>query len=148
MSRIVLGIYNVASVQRLLDFIKTIYAFDIGIPAIIKPTGAAAQVGVPEAHRLSYKYDKPLIVLPELPDLREILRIDTIYFLSKHGEEISIRNILSNNDMAIIVQGSNGEFTKAELQYGIPLKITGIPHDLPSHIKIAILLYDIKKCLR
>ncbi len=147
MPRIIFGIYNVASVQRLLDFIKTVYAFGIGTPAIIKPSGAAAQVGVPEAHRFSYKYDKPLIVLPELTDLKEVLGIDKIYFLSKHGEEINIRNISLDEDMAIIIQGSDGEFTKAELQYGKPLKITNLPHDLPSHIKIAVLLYDIKRYL-
>jgi len=147
-ARTVIALYNVASVQRLLDFIKTVYAFNIGIPAIIKPSGAAAQVGVPEAHRISYRYERPLIVLPELSDLGDTLGIDEIYLLARNGEEVEISNIPLDKDLALVVHGGDGGFTKAELQYGKPVKISSLPSDLPPQTMIAIILYEIVKMLK
>ncbi len=145
MGRLIICIYSISSVQRLVDFIKTVYAFDNAIPAIVKPIGAAAQIGVPEAHKISYRLDKPLIVLPELKDLVDILNVENIYFLTYSGEEIEPNDIPSDSDVAIVVHGSDGEFTKAELQYGKSIKQKNVPAELPPHISIAILLYGLGK---
>ncbi|MEM1832411.1 MAG: RecB-family nuclease, partial [Desulfurococcaceae archaeon] len=73
MKELYLALYSPSSVQRLLDFLKTVYAVNNVVPVVIKPFGAAAQVGVPEAHRISYKLSKPLIILPEIMDLKRLL---------------------------------------------------------------------------
>ena len=146
MAELVLGIYNVSSVQRVLDFIKTVYAFNTGVPAIIKPIGAAAQIGIPEAYKISYKLGKPLIILPDIPDLLEALNIREIYMITRKGKEIRSNEILtSTNDKAIIVNGSDTDFTRQELQYGLAIKPYNIPLELPPQTIIALILYSYSK---
>lgn len=141
-------LYNVSSVQRVLDFVKTVYAFgDAVIPVIVKPVGAAAQIGVPDAYKYAFKHDKPLIILPDLPDIGETIPGAPIYLISGRGEEIDPRDMLGSKNLVIVFNGSDTEFTRQEMQYGKPVRIRGIPHELPSTAVAAIVLYKIIECL-
>ena len=148
--KFVIALYSVSSVQRLLDFIKTVYAFNDATPVIIKPIGAAAQIGVPEAHKLAYKLGKPLIVLPEIQDLIEIVKVEKLYLLTPRGRSIDIEELsnVSESSIAIVVNGGDTDFTRQELQYGEGVWIKDIPTNLPPQSIAALLLYIIRKYFR
>ena len=138
-----IALYSPTSVQRILDFQKTVYAFPDTIPIIIKPIGAAAQIGVPEAYRIAYKLNKSLIILPEISDLRNILGIDKIYYISDKGMETDIRDLPDNN-IALVISGGEYEPSKKELEIVNIIKFRGIPSDLPAIALIGIVLYLLK----
>ncbi|MET1160228.1 MAG: RecB-family nuclease, partial [Thermoprotei archaeon] len=94
---IYVALYGATSVQRVMDFIKTVYAFPNSIPVVIKPIGAAAQIGIPEAYRYAYRSGKSLIVLPEVADLLTILNVSRIYYISSSGNEIEPRELGTDN---------------------------------------------------
>ncbi len=145
--KFVIALYSVSSVQRLLDFIKTVYAFNHATPVIIKPIGAAAQIGVPEAHKLAYKLGKPLIVLPEIQDLIEIVKVEELYLLTPKGRSIDIEEFSSvseGSSIAVVVNGGDTDFTRQELQYGEGVWIKDIPINLPPQSIAALLLYIIR----
>ncbi|OYT37690.1 MAG: recombinase RecB [Desulfurococcales archaeon ex4484_58] len=138
-------LYAPSSVQKVLDFIKTIYVFEDFIPVIVKPIGAGAQIGVPEAYKYAYRIGKPLIILPGLTDLRETLHIINGYYLAPHGEEIEIDEIIKKDHYALIFTSEGNEPSKKELTGIRIVKVKGIPPELPTPSLAAILLYLIKQ---
>ncbi len=146
MARRYVCLYNVSSVQRVIDFIKTVYSFKDYIPVIIKPIGAAAQIGIPDAYKIAYKLDKPLIVLPELSDIMDVLDVRKIYLITGKGVEKDLGEIMSSkDDIAFVINGSDSDFTRQELQYGEPIKLRDISSSIPSIALAAILLYELSR---
>lgn len=138
--KIYITLYAPSSVQRILDFVKTIYSYENAIPVIVKPIGAAAQIGVPEAYKHSYKVGKPLIILPELQDLFNVLGLKNLYYISPVGERISTESLRGEN-IGIIVNGGGQEPSKKELEGIKIINIAEIPDNMPSISMIAIILY-------
>lgn len=143
MIKLMLAIYSVSSVQRLLDFIKTVYAYGIGVPVVIKPIGAAAQVGIPEAHKIAYKNGKPFIVLPDIKDLAEIVDLNEIFLVSEKGLSLEIRSLSLERATAVVFHGGDEDFTRSEAQYGRPVWFKEIPPKLPPVAQVAVLLHHL-----
>lgn len=141
--KIYIALYAPSSVQRILDFVKTIYSYENTVPVIVKPIGAAAQIGVPEAYKYSYKTGKPLIVLPELQDLAEVLGLKDLYYVSLVGEKTSIESLRGEN-IGIIINGGDQEPSKKELEGIKVVSLAEIPDNMPSIGMIAIILYLLK----
>ncbi len=139
-----LVLYGPTSVQRIIDFIKTVYAFKNAIPVIIKPIGAAAQIGVPEAYRYSYKIGKPMIILSELNDLCDVLKVGKSYYISPRGEKKHVKELAEKDNIAVIVPGGENEPSKKELEKIEVIALDEIPSDLPPVSFIALLLYLLK----
>ncbi len=139
-----IALYSPTSVQRVIDFQKTVYSFPGHIPVIIKPVGAAAQIGVPEAHRIAYRMNKPLIVLPEIGDLRDVLGLKKIYYVSNSGEEINV-SALTDRGSALIISGGEYEPGKKELEGVKIVKLENIPVNLPAIALTGIILYVMSK---
>ncbi|MCD6301090.1 MAG: recombinase RecB [Staphylothermus sp.] len=139
-----LVLYAPTSVQRIIDFLKTVYAWNNAVPVIIKPIGAAAQIGVPEAHRLAYKAGKPLIVLPEINDLREVLGLKNIYCITDYGETKKITDIVTEKT-AFIISGGEQEPSKKELIDIETIKLEEIPMNIPATALTALILYVLSK---
>ena len=153
MKEIYVVIYATSSTQKLLDFLKTVYAspYPKLIPVIVKPYGAAAQVGIPEAHRVSYKLNKPLIVLPEISDLIDIIECDCIYYISEEGNEKSIEDLIKEETCrktALIISSGEQEPSKKELEKVKTIWIHDIPPGTPSTAITGILVYEINKNLK
>ena len=144
MEKIYLVLYAPTSVQRIIDFLKTVYAWNNAVPVIIKPIGAAAQIGVPEAHRLAYKAGKPLIVLPEINDLREVLGLKNIYCITDYGETKKITDIVTEKT-AFIISGGEQETSKKELIDIETIKLEEIPMNIPATALTALILYVLSK---
>lgn len=139
---IYLVLYSPSSVQRIIDFIKTVYAFEKSIPVIIKPIGAAAQIGIPEAYKYAYRIGKPLIILSELTDLIEIIKVNELYYVSSRGRKISIQELVDKNNIAIIILGGENEPSKKELEKTHIVFFENIPTELPPSPLAALILYN------
>ncbi len=125
-----IAIYAVSGVQRLLDFTKTVYlTHRDAVPIIIKPIGAAAQIGVPDAYKYSYRIRRPLIVLPELTDIKETLGIENIYIIYGIGEPSPLEKLCADN-VAIILPGDM-EYSKKDLELGKTIKPLEISLEMP-----------------
>lgn len=133
-------LYAPSSVQRIIDFVRTVFLFKDWQPVIIKPIGAAAQIGVPEAYKIAYKQNKSLIILPEIKDIVDVLGISEIYYVDGQGEEIEISD-LKKDDIAIIINGGDQEPSKKELMRTNIVKIKNVDHALPPVGLTAIILY-------
>lgn len=144
MEKIYLVLYAPTSVQRIIDFLKTVYAWNNALPVIIKPIGAAAQIGVPEAHRLAYKAGKPLIVLPEINDLKEVLGLENIYYITDYGETRKINDIIIEKT-AFIISGGDHEPSKKELIDIETIKLEEIPSNVPATALAALILFILSK---
>ena len=144
MEKIYLVLYAPTSVQRIIDFLKTVYAWNNALPVIIKPIGAAAQIGVPEAHRLAYKAGKPLIVLPEINDLKEVLGLENIYYITDYGETRKINDIIIEKT-AFITSGGDQEPSKKELIDIETIKLEEIPSNVPATALAALILFILSK---
>ena len=144
MEKIYLVLYAPTSVQRIIDFLRTVYAWNNAVPVIIKPIGAAAQIGVPEAHRLAYKTGKPLIVFPEINDLREILGVKNIYYITDYGETRRITSIITEKT-AFIISGGDQEPSKRELINIETIKLEETPSNVPATALAALILFILSK---
>lgn len=150
-SHIYIVLYAPSSVQKLLDFLKTVYLLEKAIPVIIRPYGAAAQVGLPEAHRLSYKLNKPLIVLPELSDLEELLHCDPVYYVSEDGEEVTLDTVLAKSTHsrpALVISSGEQEPGKREIEGIKTIWIRDIPPGIPPVAMTGIIIYELSKILK
>lgn len=148
MKELYLALYSPSSVQRLLDFLKSVYVVNNTIPVVIKPFGAAAQVGIPEAHRISYKLSKPLIVLPEIVDLKKLLSCEAVYYVSEEGEEVDIPVFFSEaaqRKTAVIISSGEQEPSKKELEDVKTIWPRNIPRGMPSIAIAGIILYEVAK---
>jgi SpoU rRNA methylase family enzyme len=138
------GIYSPTSVQRVVDFVRIVYAFPSLTPVVIKPVGAAAQIGVPEAFKISIKLNKPLIVIPELNDAMELLKLAGAYYYSDEGEELELSHVLKTpGNHLIVLPSGESEPSKKEL-VGVRLfKLKDIPPQLPPLAILSILMYKL-----
>ena len=153
MVEIIYVLNNVTSPQRLIDAVKTAYSIESGprIKAFIvtKVTGMAAQTGLPEASRYTYKLGKPLIILPTLKDAIELLNPARIILITKRSDNSkSLEDVeVSGSDtLMIVVSGSDSEFAKSELALGDHFHIPLFTFLTPS-ASIALSYYIIKRKL-
>lgn len=148
MGEIYLALYAPSSVQKVIDFLKTVYTVNGVVPVVIRPYGAAAQVGVPEAHRISYKLSKPLIVFPEIGDLTGIIGCDCLYYLSEGGEDVDVPALLRGSTckkVAFILSSGEHEPGLKELGPARAVWISDVPRGMPSVALAGVLVYMISK---
>lgn len=151
MKELYVVLYSPSSVQKLLDFLKTIYAVNFSIPVIVKPFGAAAQIGIPEAHKVAYRLGKPLIVLPELADLDHVLRCDALYYLTEDGKEVELSQLISeafNKRVALVVSSGDREPSVKELERFNAIWLKDIPMNVPCTALTGIIVYEVSRYLK
>jgi len=146
--QVYMALYAPSSVQKLLDFLRTIYAVEFVIPVIIRPFGAAAQVGIPEAHRIAYKLNKPLLVLPELADLRHIVKCDSAFYLVEDGEEIGLHRLIEEiayKRVALIMSSGEQEPSGKELEGLATIWLKDVPRGMPCTALAGIIVYELHR---
>jgi len=146
MSEVYVALYAPSSVQKLLEFVKTVYASPRLIPVIIKPYGAAAQVGVPEAYRVSYKLGKPLILLPEIRDLADVLGCKHIYYLDENGAGISLLSLISGSEKkTLVISSGEQEPSPREINNTHVVWPSEIPRGLSPIAIAGIIVYEVSR---
>lgn len=151
MKELYVVLYSPSSVQKLLDFLKTVYAVNHAIPVIVKPFGAAAQIGIPEAHKVAYRLGKPLIVLPELSDLNHVLKCEALYYLTEDGKEIEFSQLVNetlSKRVALVMGSGDREPSSKELERFSIVWLKEVPAGLPCTALTGIITYEISKYLK
>ena len=139
---------GVTSPHRLVESVKVAYGFR-GVPVdafvVVRATGMAAQMGVPEAYKVALKDGKPLIVLPSIRDLLEYVKFEEVYSVipgaqsSKRVEEVQLRG-----SCALIFSEESG---RVEVPSEV-LSIPELPPETPPQVAIAVALYALSRSLK
>ncbi|MCC6030524.1 MAG: RecB-family nuclease [Desulfurococcales archaeon] len=122
--RIIIDLHAPASPYIVIEFVKTItYHVNKNMitPVITRPTGLAAQSGIPEAWRHAYKNETPLAVLPELKDVLDLYRPEEIFITLKTQESLDIdelNNYIGRKNILIIIPSGEQSLTKEEQNIG------------------------------
>jgi SpoU rRNA methylase family enzyme len=144
---IIVGLHNITSSQRLIDFAKIVFNLGVEKLVVTKVSGTAAQVGIPEVGKLAFKLNKSLLILPDLKDSIELLKPSSVYLVSSSArDEINIediRNKKDSNQILIVFSGIESGFTKIEQSLGNYVKIPKLLGDLGPEAEVAILLYTL-----
>lgn len=153
LSEVIPVLHNVHSVEIVKQFAKVCYGLGFRIVVISKPSGAAAQAGVPEAQRLALKKGKVLIVLSGVEDVVDVFKPSMIAMIvpKKYGkEEFSIKRVMSEVERApvvIVFGGSEPGLSARELEMGVPMHIN-IEDDLGPLGFASIVLHSISSVIK
>jgi SpoU rRNA methylase family enzyme len=137
-----LVVHNVGSMQRLVDTVKAAFAFEeVKLVVVTRPYGAAAQAGVPEAQKISFKRGRGFMVLPDLSDALELLRPSKIYTLSwEHGRPVDSLEP-GGTDTMVVVGATDPGLTKQEALLGEPVYPAGVSAPLGPVAEAALAVY-------
>ncbi|WP_338600009.1 RecB-family nuclease [Sulfolobus tengchongensis] len=126
MKELYLGLHNITSNQRLLDFSKLAFNLKyVKYLVITKVGGTAAQSGIPEISKLAFKYNKPILVLPELKDAIDLLKPEITVLVSQNSEKlINFSDLGKYSKLLVVFSGIEGSgFNKIEQSLGEYVKI-------------------------
>ncbi|MEM4576857.1 MAG: RecB-family nuclease [Candidatus Nezhaarchaeales archaeon] len=129
MDEVIPVLHNVFSAEVVKQFAKLCYGLGFKTIVISKPSGAAAQAGLPEAQKLALKKGRALIVLSGLEDLIELFKPSQIVFITpkKYAKEpLDVERITSETrrgPVAVIFGGSEPGISIKEMELGIPMHI-------------------------
>lgn len=149
-------LHNVNSAQRLSEVARAVYGLGYGVFVVTKAVGSAAQVGVPEVHKLAYRLGKNLLVLSDLQDAVELLQPKKVFAVmpSKYGGrdfEEAVREAfgsLGPEDRVLLVfGGAEPGLSLRELKLGEPVSLEGIEEDIGAVAIAAIALYKARALL-
>lgn len=152
MNEVIPVIHNVFSVEIVKQFAKICYGLGFKTVVVSKPSGAAAQAGVPEAQKLALKKGKALVVLSELEDVLEIFKPSLLIFVTpkKYAKEpFDTERVLSEAQkgaVAVVFGGSEPGVSARELELGVPMHVD-VEDDLGPLGFAAIVLHAIARSL-
>jgi SpoU rRNA methylase family enzyme len=152
MDEVIPVIHNVFSVEIVKQFAKICYGLGFKTVVVSKPSGAAAQVGVPEAQKLALKKSRVLVVLSELEDVVEIFKPVLLIFVTpkKYAKEaFNVERVISEAQkgvVAMVFGGSEPGVSAKELELGVSMHIN-VEDDLGPLGFAAIVLHAIAKLL-
>ena len=117
-----------------------------------KVGGAAAQSGIPEAYKLIFKEGKNLLILNDVSDVVELLHTDKVYFItcSKDYEATLndlVNDIVNGKKVIAVFNGSDVEFSRQELKYGLKTIIPEYNKPISSISQATIVLYEVTRAL-
>jgi len=148
-------IHNISSVQRLIEIAKFIFnytlASQIRLLVISKPTGSAAQTGIPEVSKIAYKQNRSVLIVNELKDAVEILKPEkTFIATSTIKSEVKVEEIVNSikkQKALLILPGCEEAFSKYDLALGQPFNIEDMCEKIGIVPYVSITLYEILKRL-
>lgn len=129
MNEVIPVLHNVFSVEIVKQFAKICYGLGFKTVVVSKPSGAAAQAGIPEAQKLALKKGKVLVVLGGIEDVIELFKpLLTIFITPKKyaKDQFDAERIVSeleNGPVAIIFGGSEPGVSAKEMELGVPMHI-------------------------
>jgi len=147
-------LHNVNSPQRVVEVAKA--AYGLGFPALVvtKPTGAAAQVGVPEAQKVALREGKPLVVLPDLPEAVELLKADAVILvttrkLASRPLTQALSEVMSRgaSRVLLVFGGTEPGLSARELSLGEQAYVDGVEQEVGPVALAVLSMYVIKRLL-
>lgn len=147
---VIVVLHNVFSSQKIVEAAKIVYGMGFKNFAVTKAQGSAAQIGVPEAHKLAIKRGMNFFYLQSIDDIAELFQPSKIYLFVAEGyarEKFNPEKIAeeaAKGVIAIVFGGSEPGLSKKELEKGIPIYIENLKEHTTIGM-IAIALYLILK---
>ena len=118
-------LHNVHSASKTVETAQVVYGLGFSNFVVSKAEGSAAQDGVPAANRLAMKMKCNFMVLPDLKDVLEVLKIEhplmiTSPVLVKERLDFAglSERMKSGERVAVILSGSNNSFSRKEMDLG------------------------------
>lgn len=142
--KLIIVVNGVSSPQKLIDAAKVVYSFEhdlVSAFVITKPTGMAAQVGIPEVGKLAYKLGKTLVILPSLNDAIDLFKPNAVYLIYKSDTSIPLEEVEISEKTMIVISGSDGSFSKNELAVGRCVYPRNFIQNLNPAAELALALY-------
>ncbi|MEM2006929.1 MAG: RecB-family nuclease [Sulfolobales archaeon] len=138
---------GVTSPHRLVESVRVAYGFkgvNVGMFVVVRSTGLASQVGVPEAYKVALRYGKPLVVLSGIKEVFEYFSFDKVYLVVPGQNDLRrLEDVeLEESNYALIFTGD--EHGRSEIPVEA-LSIPELPSDSPPQATIAVTLYTILK---
>ena len=153
MSEVIPALHNVFSVEIVKQFAKICYGLGFKTVVVSKPSGAAAQAGVPEAQKLALKKGRVLVVLSELEDVIEIFKPSLLLFVTskKYAKErFDVERVISETQkgpIVVVFGGSEPGISAKDMELGVSMHID-VDDDLGPLGFAAIVLHIISKSLK
>lgn len=146
MPEIIPVLHNVNSPNKLEEFVSVCISLGYKTIIISKPTGSAAQVGIPEAFKLAVKTGTKLVIVPDLKDIKELFQGEFILFTSPENSNSKfnpeeLKTIDKN--VFLVFGGMEPGLTKRELELGKPVHI-GVPNIMSVIGVASIVLYVLR----
>ncbi len=141
---IIVVYHNINATRKLEEFAKIAFGFDVDLLVISKPTGTAAQMGVPEIHKEAFKKGKNILIVGDLSDAIEVVQPEEIYTITKFGESADwekLRGSVRGKKVMFIFGGTEPGLSKKEIEMGIPINVKWEIGELG---ELAILLHELK----
>lgn len=118
-------LHNVHSASKTIETAQVVYGLGFPNFVVSKAEGSSAQSGVPDANRLAIRMKHNFMVLPDLKDVLEVLKIDYSLLVTSPKlvkEHVDLNQLSercqSGNRIAIILSGSNSSFSRKEMDLG------------------------------
>ncbi|MFX1481825.1 MAG: RecB-family nuclease [Promethearchaeota archaeon] len=118
-------LHNVHSASKTIDTAQVVYGLGYSNFVVSKAEGSAAQAGVPDANRLALKMKNNFMVLPDLKDALEVLKIKhplmitSPVLVKEHLDFEQLSELVKSGErVGIILSGSNSSFSRKEMDLG------------------------------
>ncbi|MGY5871708.1 MAG: RecB-family nuclease [Candidatus Thorarchaeota archaeon] len=118
-------LHNVHSASKTIETAQVVYGLGFPNFVVSKAEGSSAQSGVPDANRLAIRMKQNFMVLPDLRDVLEVLKIEYSLFVTSPKlvkEHVDLDQLAeqtrSGKRIAIVVSGSNSSFSRKEMDLG------------------------------
>lgn len=118
-------LHSVHAISKVLETAQVVYGLGYSNFIISKAEGSAAQTGVPDANRFALKMGRTFMVLPDLPDVIELLGVKTPFLivspkLTKDKVDFTElkQQCKSGDRLVIVISGSNSSFSRKEMDLG------------------------------
>jgi len=147
--KIIPVLHNVTSPHRVVEFVTLAASLGFKNIVISKPSGSAAQMGVPQAFKAAIQLKANLIVLSDLSEIKELLAIERMYFVlsPRYAEKKLVEEEFPpSKDIAVIFGGMEPGITVREAEMGIKTHV-GVPATIGPVALAAITLYLIRSKL-
>jgi SpoU rRNA methylase family enzyme len=139
-------LHNISSIQRMLDFTRLTLSMGFGRIVVTRAYGAAAQHGLGEVGRLTYKAGASLIVLPDLSDAVDLLKPDSVLIVSREHARVEVDPAGGIGEVArgrvlVAFNGGDPDFSPQEASLGTPIYIKGLQSRIGPLGEAALILY-------
>ncbi|MGB9709825.1 RecB-family nuclease [Infirmifilum uzonense] len=150
-------LHNTQSSQRLAEVARTVYGLGFNYLIVTKAVGSAAQVGVPEAQKLAYKFGRNLLVLADLSEAIELLQPRKVLLVmpGKYGgrglhEALAeaAKELREGDKVFLVFGGVEPGLSQRELKLGEMVSPEGVEEDIGTVALVAISLYRVNELLR
>ncbi|RLF90639.1 hypothetical protein DRN46_03110 [Thermococci archaeon] len=150
MGKLIVCLHNVHSGRKVEEIAKLSFSLGCDLLVISKPSGTAAQVGVPIASRIAFESEKSLLVTRDLEEAIEVLNPRKVYIgeLPERGgrRKLDYEEVVSQleeGDVMFVVSGSPPGVSSRDQELGEVVYL--IERDLGSIGAVAVFLYEILK---